>query len=126
MTTITIPRFERLDDAVAFGDQLKAEITDIELQLSDRNKATAEGDRMTADEYWQWNSKAKSALRAKKMQLAKVKEQVARLRSQTTIMMPCTKEQRERFRAAMEYPHDPETWIEEVLEALEATEATEA
>ena len=65
-----------LDELVQHGQELLVEIQNIQTQLGDRNKSTADGSRLDEKEFWEWRQKAKIALNIKLDQYREVKKQI--------------------------------------------------
>jgi hypothetical protein len=62
-----------LDEAHSRRLQLISDIQAISAQLGDRNKTSADGKRLTPEEFWAWRSRAVQALHHKEAALRKLK-----------------------------------------------------
>lgn len=60
-------------------------IGEIEVQLGDRNRTTADGSRVSSKQYWEWNRRARAALRYKKARYSDLKRRRDQLDTQVQL-----------------------------------------
>jgi len=69
-----------LDAAERYLLEIKDALTNISVQLANRNRTNAEGERMKYEEYWAWREKAMSAMAHRTKRLREVKMYIADLK----------------------------------------------